>query len=110
QPYKFAKIINTKIISYFVEEGLPADTEYSIIVHSQGGLVAMSYLNSCFKQEKSRCDYIEGINEYTNDGLQNQISAEKLSNQIDVKEHFPTPQNIKMFITLGTPFWGSPVA
>ena len=73
-PLHFAKIMNTKIIDYLyrteikniqecndkhasnpdelklcLENRVTMDTEYSLVVHSQGGLASMSYLNTCLK-------------------------------------------------------------
>ena len=89
-PYSFAKIINTRMISYLIEQGAEGraecirlareqkwsldrlkecqsyvvglDTPYSFIAHSQGALVAMVYLNTCLRAKglMNRCQFDEG--------------------------------------------------
>ena len=67
-PLHFAKIINSKIIDFYFNNDLDLNTPYSLIVHSQGGLTAMVYLNTCMQLEDGTqrpwCPYMDGVHQY----------------------------------------------
>ncbi|MCO5144436.1 MAG: hypothetical protein M9962_15260 [Oligoflexia bacterium] len=92
--YDFAKIINAQIINYLIEQNSadindslfeyshPVDlsTQFTVVAHSQGGLVTMNFLNSCLmsindlkKQVDERCKYQEGIDLLKRIGLENYL-------------------------------------
>lgn len=156
-PYSFAKILNARMINYLVEQGIreraecqalaresrwtPAqlqdceahtvslDTPYSFIVHSQGGLVAMAYLNTCLRLrgDRRKCHYAEGRDLFAGI-LQAQLAGprgsdlevlraraearafENLYAHEDLKLARDAPAQVRNLITLGTPFSGSPTA
>ncbi|MCB0414393.1 MAG: hypothetical protein KDD50_08675, partial [Bdellovibrionales bacterium] len=157
-PFHFAKIMNTKIIDYLYEaeaqdirecktayaensleyeqcynNRVTLNTEYSLIVHSQGGLAAMAYLNTCINPDHfEKCRYNDGIKIYHHlfitknmDDVRENLFQE-VSDSLDaLKEHTRRPPqdltqlglkgalyapNLTNMISLGSPFWGSPTA
>lgn len=88
-PIDFAKIMNTKVIYAMISQGayqgqecnkrfaqdnekkrdclghiINVSTPYSVIAHSQGGVISMAYLNTCLYRNTTHneCDYEEGLN------------------------------------------------
>lgn len=76
----FALQVHLQIKGAFELRGLPANHPYVIIAHSQGGLVATHWYHDFIVNKQ--CEKYPG----------------------------PCPDNLRMMITLGTPFLGSPVA
>ena len=147
-PYDFAKVAYADMKAFLTKQaaidrinGVPSenqfslDTPYSIMVHSQGGITAMSILQSCIQSEledndeEQRCDYNAVLNEYQTledeDGNphekwneDNLLTTEFVDNNGETRTVRVTPEemysqpaaNIKNLITFGTPFWGSPTA
>lgn len=133
-PYDFARIINTQIINYMIEEGLKdkaagarypieLDTPISFVVHSQGGAVVMRYLNSCdtkITENRKRCLYDDGVELMEKAGwfddrrpkwldvVMPNLKKELLSHSL-LKQVLP-PANIRTFVSLASPFWGSAAA
>lgn len=150
-PWDFAQIINTKIISYFFEQNLrdqnscfkkystrpspqlqfclnnavDLNTPYSLIMHSQGGLIGKILLNSCLPPNRG-CEYESGLKEFeklllpeiNNDNAQiknkltDLIYSHLEDHTIDglSKTKALLPKNLRNFISLGSPFWGSYIA
>ncbi len=135
--YQFAQIIKAEIVSFLIEEQLKdlnhnkinndnpnqtfkhpvsLNTTYTIVAHSQGGIVAMNYLNSCMMtrlesvRADNRCSQSDGISGLERADGQEQIIEEKLDRHLRYYENRPTPPNIRNLVTFGTPFWGSPMA
>ncbi|MBL6990170.1 MAG: hypothetical protein ISR65_10350 [Bacteriovoracaceae bacterium] len=93
----FAKHVKRQITKYFRVNNLPNDTEYSFIVHSQGGLVAMRYSLKCVTEKK--CD---GDKEF--------LECRRLpegEEKLECIKKRKTPVNLKNIISFGTPYWGS---
>lgn len=81
RPIEFKAELNQQIVDFYIENKLPSHAPYMIIAHSQGGVVGMRYFIDCLWKRRCGGD----------------------------KAHL-TPGNFKRLITLGSPFWGSPVA
>ncbi len=132
-PLDFAKIINSQMISYLIEEGVkdkqqnrpyPIDinTPISFIVHSQGGAVVLHYLNSCYRKnlQQPRCFYDEGVQLMADAGWfksggpqwlsQAWPNLQKELNSNLVLKNVDPPSNIHTFVSLASPFWGSAAA
>ncbi|MBL6990426.1 MAG: hypothetical protein ISR65_11635 [Bacteriovoracaceae bacterium] len=114
-PYDFAQIINAKIINYFYKHNLDFEnTPYSLIVHSQGGLVSMVYLNSCLRmdlKQRKRCKYDKAAQIYNELGTKTALrQAANLADPDGAMKDLNTPTNIHRIISLGSPFWGSATA
>jgi len=101
---KFAQIVYTKIVSYLVENNISFNSAYSIVAHSQGGLVTMKYILQCIKNKS--CKYETGLKilQKLNDPS---IENDNLMENLDEKTTFSIPENFQHFISIGTPFWGS---
>jgi hypothetical protein len=128
--YDFAKMMNSQIINFLIEEGerdrndpkheyaYPVDlqTPYSIIAHSQGGMITMNYLNSCLRgvdrnnPNINLCPYQDGIKFYKELGLDSTELGKEMLAHLDKKNAAEAAPNVRNFISLSTPFWGSPVA
>ncbi|MEM7646165.1 MAG: hypothetical protein AAF203_04585, partial [Pseudomonadota bacterium] len=80
--YDFSQDVAEQVTGYFQTRGMPADSPYSFVVHSQGGIVVLKYLydrvNACFNSK-----------------------GELVEKKCDV------PYNVQDFVTLGSPLWGS---
>jgi hypothetical protein len=129
--FDFANLLNTQIISFLIEEGerdkadpqmrykipVSINTPYTIVAHSQGGMVAATYLNTCFRTPNEiergvndRCPYEAGAQLLAKLNLSNEVANEHYLDHLDLKTANRTAPNIVNLVTLGTPFWGSPVA
>lgn len=126
--FQFAKIINAEIISTFVDQGkkdlasgkyqFPVDmnTSYTIVAHSQGGVVTMNYINSCLSdiEETSgatvHCDYGSGVDLINQAHGRGNRWSRKMMDDFREKAVLRSPRNLRNIITLSSPFWGSPMA
>lgn len=126
-PYEFALIANTQMINFFIEKNLPSDTPISFVAHSQGGTIAMRYINTCTKlpinpEDKKYCEYYEGIDQLEKAGWFDPYQRPKWLEKVEPnlkarltyafqrKANFQSPRNVKNLISIGTPFWGSAFA
>ena len=177
-PFHFAKVVNSKITHFYYEHAkagiVDINTPYSIVAHSQGGLVAMIHLNTCMKNDRDTnspwCRYRDGLEIYNHlvrpentetfnsDEFKARVEElkkiheaefnnlkikfdESIANRKFAKKYFfeeypgckvmadhyldlvkdlgskqkflqghPAVPNIKNFISLGSPFWGSATA
>jgi hypothetical protein len=80
-PMDFVMEIRSQITEDYRANSLPIDAPYSLIMHSQGGIVGRNFVFHCVNGR--------GVNSCAG---------------ADV------PKNLRHFITLGTPHWGSPFA
>ncbi len=78
EAYVFARETNRDIAKFYHDNHIPLDVGYSLVAHSQGGVVSVKYIYDCVVDNKC-------------------INPDKL----------PTPKNVEYFISFGTPFWGS---
>ncbi len=81
----FTKIFYKKIMEYYRDNNLDINTPFALVTHSQGGIIGMRYVADCIYGKEFYCS-----------GRRNGVSI--------------TPKNLKYFITLATPFWGSTAA
>lgn len=89
-PLDFTKEIHDKILAHYSANNLSQTAPYSLIMHSQGGIIGRQIAMNCLTAPQAVT-----------------TSASSRSPQkCDVR--FPT--NLKHFITLGTPHWGSTYA
>ncbi|MGB0453276.1 MAG: hypothetical protein ACPGJV_06135 [Bacteriovoracaceae bacterium] len=104
---KSSAIIYSRIVNYFVEEGLSPDEPFSIIAHSLGGIVSTNMILKCFTGNTERCSYEKGLN-YLRDLNHKSIQTLKMEENLEKKKSFRSYFNIQHLITLGSPFWGAP--
>lgn len=108
----FARQIYARILSTFVNRGWRAERPYSIIAHSLGGVVALRYMTECFAPvapgKPAPCSYAEAVKI---GALKNSLLAPDFDTRYAEKLVFEhthgAPKNIRFFVPLGTPFWGS---
>ncbi len=133
--YEFAQLVYAQIVSFMTEEsladleynrGLPAEerfkyvptsnSSYSLVGHSQGGMVALNYLNSCFADRmdankgKFHCTYEKGLEIATPENMGDFVRRELLDNKETYKSRSTAPLNVRNLVTYGTPIWGSPMS
>ncbi len=134
QAYQFARVVKAQIISFLIEQKkldlaynkahpeaprkytVGLDTSYTLVGHSQGGLVALNYLNSCFvgtmmaSRGVNRCSHAQGLDILEKTDLTKQIEDENLGLYPKFYESMATPENVRNLVTFGSPIWGSPMA
>ncbi|MGB0453571.1 MAG: hypothetical protein ACPGJV_07630 [Bacteriovoracaceae bacterium] len=101
----FAHVVYTKMINYFVENGFDSSSNYSFVSHSQGGVVALKFIQYCV--EKMKCNYEKGL-EYIRAAQEE--SVEVYEKNLEQKKSTKLAGKLKFVMTLGAPFWGSPLA
>jgi hypothetical protein len=79
---KFVREVNQQISSHYKNNGLSLNLPYAVVAHSLGGLIFSKWLKDCYYEKKSHCG----------------------------PETQSLPNFLNTFITLGTPFHGSPLA
>jgi hypothetical protein len=81
----FTKDVYAQMRDYYRQNKIDIDTPFALITHSQGGIIGMRYVADCIHGNEFYC------------------SGREEGRSI-------TPKNLKYFITLSTPFWGSTAA
>ncbi len=81
----FTETLYKKMREYYQKNQIDIDTPFALVTHSQGGIIGMRYVADCIYGNEFYC-----------------------SGKLNGKSI--TPKNLKYFISMATPFWGSTAA
>ena len=105
--FHFTNDVHAQILKYFADHDLPSDHPYGFIMHSQGSLIGRAYIAHCLPAPK-----IGGRESAPSQWGRTRPQAMVKPIPLGELKCKPeeTPDNFRLFATLGGPMYGSPYA